>query len=103
MKILALHSNFIEYEPIEKEISDAEDAQKSKVRVDDLVVAFIAVEQEDDDIIASKAVEDIRSWLEKVKCNRLMLYPYAHLSSNLADAKSALRIINAIDSMIKKG
>ncbi len=103
MKILALHSNFIEYEPIEKEISDAEDAQRSKVRVDDLVVAFIAVEKEDDDIIASKAVEEIRSWLEKVKCNRLMLYPYAHLSSNLADAKSALRIINAIDSMLRKG
>jgi threonyl-tRNA synthetase len=103
MKILALHSNFIEYEPIEKEISDAEDAQKGKVRVDDLVVAFIAVEQDDDDIIASKAVEEIRSWLEKVKCNRLMLYPYAHLSSNLADAKSALRIINAIDSMLRKG
>ncbi len=102
MRILALHSNFIEYEPIEKEIMEAEDAQKSKVRVDDLVVAFIAVERYDDDSIVSKTAEEIRSWLERVKCNRLMLYPYAHLSSNLADAKSALKIINAIDSTLRK-
>ncbi len=100
MRILALHSNFIEYEPIEKEIKDAEEAEKVKVRVDDLIVAFIAVERGDDGI-AGKAVEEIRSWLDKVRCNRLMLYPYAHLSSNLADAKDALKVIKDVEDMLK--
>ncbi len=100
MRILALHSNFIEYEPIEKEIEDAEEAEKVKVRLDDLVVAFIAVERGDDGI-TGKAVEEIRSWLDKVRCNRLMLYPYAHLSSNLADAKDALRVIKDVEDMLR--
>lgn len=100
MRILALHSNFIEYEPIEKEIEDAEEAEKVKVRLDDLVVAFIAVERGDDGI-AGKAVEEIRSWLDKVRCNRLMLYPYAHLSSNLADAKDALKVIKDVEDMLR--
>lgn len=100
MKVLILHSNFIEYEPIEKEISEAEEAEKVKVRVDDLVVAFIAVESGDDGI-AGKAVEEIREWLDKVRCNRLMLYPYAHLSSNLADAKDALKVIKDMERMLK--
>ncbi len=100
MKVLTLHSNFIEYEPIEKEISEAEEAEKVKVRVDDLVVAFIAVERGDDGIVG-KAVEEIRLWLDKVRCNRLMLYPYAHLSSNLADAKDALKVIKDVEDMLK--
>ena len=38
-------SDFIEYEPIEKEIWDAEEiVPQSKVRLEDLVVAFVAVE-----------------------------------------------------------
>jgi threonyl-tRNA synthetase len=45
MRLLQLHSDFIEYEPIEKEIRDAEEiVSKSNIRLEDLVVAFIAVE-----------------------------------------------------------
>ena len=53
MQLLQLHSDFIEYEPIQKEIRDAEDVLlKSKVRIEDLVVAFVAVENRDDESIA---------------------------------------------------
>ena len=81
MRLLQLHSDFIEYEPIEKEIKDAEDiASKSRVRIEDLVVAFVAVENGDDESVARTAVEEIKKYLDMVKSSRLLIYPYAHLS-----------------------
>ena len=53
MRMLNLHSDFIEYEPISKEIKDAEEnISQSKVRYEDLVVTFIAVEHGDDESVA---------------------------------------------------
>ncbi|NOJ27955.1 MAG: threonine--tRNA ligase, partial [Nitrososphaera sp.] len=72
MRLLLLHSDFIEYEPIDKEIKTAEDLQsKSKVRLEDLVVAYVAVENEDDQSVASSAVKEITKYLRTVKSDRL--------------------------------
>jgi len=102
MRLLQLHSDFIEYEPIEKEIKDAEDiASKSKVRIEDLVVAFVAVENGDDESVARAAVEEIKKYLDMVKSSRLLVYPYAHLSSNLAPPSVAVGIIISVESFAK--
>ena len=58
MRMLNLHSDFIEYEPISKEIKEAEhNISGSKVRYEDLVVTLIAVENGDDESIAKAAVD----------------------------------------------
>jgi threonyl-tRNA synthetase len=101
MRILALHSDFIEYEPVAKEIDHADDTNRERVRIEDTAVAFIAVEREDDDTVADKAIEELHSWLDKIKCNRVILYPYAHLSDTLADAGKAMAIINGMESRLK--
>ncbi|OLC83974.1 MAG: threonine--tRNA ligase [Thaumarchaeota archaeon 13_1_40CM_3_50_5] len=102
MRLLQLHSDFIEYEPIEKEIKDAEDiASKSRVRIEDLVVAFVAVENGDDESVAKTAVEEIKKYLDMVKSSRLLIYPYAHLSSNLAPPSVAVGIIISVESFAK--
>src|SRR5262245_27157044 len=102
MRLLQLHSDFIEYEPIEKEIRDAEEiASKSKVRIDNLVVAFIAVENGDDESVAKAAVEEIRKYFGTVKSSRLLVYPYAHLSSNLSPPSSAFGIIRSVENFAK--
>ena len=102
MRLLQLHSDFIEYEPIEKEIKDAEDiASKSRVRIEDLVVAFVAVENGDDESVARAAVEEIKKYLDMVKSSRLLIYPYAHLSSDLAPPSVAVGIIIQVESFAK--
>jgi len=102
MRLLQLHSDFIEYEPIEKEIKDAEDiASKSKVRIEDLVVAFVAVENGDDESVAREAAKEIKKYLDMVKSSRLLVYPYAHLSSNLAPPTVAIGIIISVESFAK--
>src|SRR5919106_1207631 len=60
MRLLQLHSDFIEYEPIEKEIRDAEEiVPQSKVRLEDLVVAFVAVENRDDESFAKGSINQV--------------------------------------------
>ena len=100
--MLNLHSDFIEYEPISKEINDAEEnISRAKVHFEDLVVTFIAIEREDDENIARDAVDEIKKYLDTVKSERLLIYPYAHLSSNLASAKYAYELLKFMERMAK--
>jgi threonyl-tRNA synthetase len=102
MRLLQLHSDFIEYEPIEKEIRDAEEiAPRSKVRLEDLVVAFVAVENRDDESVAKMAVDEIKKYLDTVKSSRLLIYPYAHLSSDLAPPALAIDMIKSVEIFAK--
>ena len=104
MRLLQLHSDFIEYEPIAKEINYAaeENVSKSKVRLEDLVVTLIAVEEDDDESTAKTAAEEIKKYLDIVKSKRLLIYPYAHLSSNLAPQKTAAEIIKSVERIAKE-
>lgn len=103
MRLLQLHSDFIEYEPIAKEIRDAEEIKsKAKVRLEDLVVAFVAVESADDENVAKEAAGEITKYLATVKCNRLLVYPYAHLSSDLAPPGVAAGLVRSVEAAAKE-
>jgi len=101
MRILQLHSNYIEYKPIQKEIAIAEETDKETKRLEEVVVLFTAVEEEDDETVACKAIDEVKAFLEKLKVNRILIYPYAHLSSNLAKPSEALKIVRAMEEYAK--
>jgi len=98
MRILQLHADFIEYKPVQKEIPIAEEAEKKPVHLEELVVLFTAVEEGDDKASAQKAIDEVKAFLEKLKVNRILIYPYAHLSSNLAKPTEALKIVKAMEA-----
>ncbi len=102
MRILQLHSNFIVYKPIEKEIAIAEEAEKKETRIEEVVVLFTAIEEGDNVALAQKAINDLRAFLGKQKTNRVLIYPFAHLSSNLSNPSEALKIINAMEAYAKE-
>jgi len=102
MRILQLHSNFIVFKPIQKEIELAEEAEKKEKRIEEVVVLFTAVEEDDDLAVAQRAIDEAHAFLEKLKVNRILIYPYAHLSSNLASPSEALKVIKAMDSYAKQ-
>lgn len=102
MRILQLHSNFIEYKPIQKEIAIAEEAEKKEKRLEEIVVLFTAVEEGDNEVVAKKAIDEVQAFLEKLKVNRILIYPYAHLSSNLAKPENALEIVKVMEAYAKK-
>ena len=97
MRILQLHCDSIEYTPIKKEISVAEDIEPNSVRFDEIVVCFVAIEKDDDESVAQNAISEIKTSMEKLGSKKLLLYPYAHLSANLASPSTALSILKSLE------
>jgi threonyl-tRNA synthetase len=102
LRILQLHSNFIEYEVVEKEIALAEEPDKKRDRLEELAVLFTAVEEGDTADVARKAMENTKASLDKLKVNRILIYPYAHLSSSLAKPADALKVIKEMEKIGKE-
>lgn len=102
LRILQLHSNSIEYTVIKKEVAIAEECEKKKQKLEELAVLFTCVEEGDDETVARKAIEETKSSLEKLKVNRILIYPYAHLSNVLAKSADALKVIKAMERSAKE-
>ena len=98
MRILQLHCDYIEFTPIKKEIKSAEEIDPQSKHLDEVVVAFVAVEDGDNSEVGKKAMNEIAESMKKVGCNKLLLYPYAHLSSKPASPSTALAIIKEMES-----
>lgn len=96
MKVLQLHCDRASYEPVKKEIEYADEAEPRAVELLEVAVAFVAVENGDSEKTAVAAAAAIRESLSKLGCSRLLLYPYAHLSSDLAPPREARKIIDAM-------
>jgi len=98
MRILQLHCDYVEYTPVKKEIKSAEEIDPQSKRLEEVVVAFVAVEESDNTDVAKRAIGEISESMKKVGCAKLLLYPYAHLSSNLASPTTALSLLKEMES-----
>ncbi|RJS71153.1 MAG: threonine--tRNA ligase, partial [Candidatus Syntrophoarchaeum sp. WYZ-LMO15] len=105
MRLLLIHADYLEYE-VKRETGVAEkiDDERRSGRMDDVLAVFIAVEKEDEgnlDRAADDAVSEIREVAEKVNADRIVLYPYAHLSSSLASPDSAIYTLKRMEDILK--
>ena len=104
MKLLLIHSDYIEYEVKNKAISNPEEIILKNDRLEEALTVFIAVEKIDEKspnqtvIDASKEIEKTA---EQLKVKNIMLYPYAHLSSNLGSPKIAKEILVELEYNLK--
>jgi threonyl-tRNA synthetase len=104
MKLLLIHSDFIEYEVKEKAISHPEETKTTKDRLDEALTVFIAVEKIDEKSpqqSVAEASKEISHTAELLKVKNIMLYPYAHLSSELASAKAGKEILIQLEQEVK--
>jgi threonyl-tRNA synthetase len=99
MKLLLIHADYMEYE-VKKKTKFAEEFDRKGERVDEVLVVFTSVEKGDDEGVVQKAVEEIRDVANKVGAERILIYPYAHLSSNLADPETAVRILKLVEASL---
>jgi len=102
MRILQLHSNFVVFVPVAKEIKMAEEAEKKETRIEEVLVLLTAIEEGDDEATAQKAIDEARAFLGKMKVNRILIYPYAHLSNNLAKPPEALKLLKIMETYAKE-
>jgi threonyl-tRNA synthetase len=104
MRLLLMHVDYIEYKTT-KATKYAEDLEglRSEARMEEALVAFIAAERADAvnvDEVALEASNVVRDVAVKVATKRVLLYPYAHLSSELASPDIALAILQKIESLL---
>ncbi len=97
MKLLLIHADYMEYE-VKKKTKIAEDYDKKGERLEEVLVAFVSVEKGDNEEVVKKAAEEIRDVAKKVNAERILIYPYAHLSSNLADAETAIDLLRNLEA-----
>ena len=106
MRILLIHADSFSYEVKEKAIPQPEPLTSNRVKgfFEEALVAFISVEENDElnieEIVdsASKSIIDIA---ERVSAKSIVLYPYAHLSSNLASPKAAINVLIRLEENLR--
>jgi threonyl-tRNA synthetase len=106
MKILSIHSDFVEFAPVSKAIPSAEEAEKGLTKIKDCLVIFSSIEKSDEknwQEIARKAVSEIEDIAKQVKENRIVLYPFVHLSSTPSSPDVALKVLKEAEKLLKEG
>ena len=106
MKILTLHVDYINFKPLKKaikNIADLQESEKKEKKVKESLVILTAVEKGDtvNDSV-KKLVENVEDIAKQVKAKSIVLYPYAHLSSNLASPEIAENILKEVEKELKK-
>jgi len=102
MRCLVTHVDFIEYEPVHKEVSNAEDVEKKVYRLEQLLVIFTAVEEKDNEEKLKKMVSEVLKTVEHLGVRKILIYPFAHLSNQLARPSRALELIKQFEGMLKE-
>ncbi len=97
MKALLLDAQEFSYTPVDKEIDAADEAEKGKSKeYRDVLVAFVAIEKGDSESFFGDVVSDIKEHLAAIGDRKVLLYPYAHLSEDLAPSGEAKKLYGAL-------
>jgi threonyl-tRNA synthetase len=106
MKILSLHVDYINFKPLKKalkSIPDLEEKEKVERKVGESLVILTAVEKGDTiKESVKKLIENVEDIAKQVNAKTIVLYPYAHLSSNLASPEIADGVLKEAEKELKK-
>ncbi|MEI6849600.1 MAG: threonine--tRNA ligase [archaeon] len=105
MRILTLHCDYIKFKPLKNAIKVPEELseeRKKEIVVKDPLVVLTAVEKGDNEEIVKQYIAAIKKTAADVKATRIVLYPYAHLSSNLSNPDIALAYMTEAEKVLEK-
>ena len=103
MRLLLIHSDSMEYEAREK-TRIAEECSLLVDGMEEALTVFAAVEQGDADGIEDvvhQGVSEIVDTADQVKTRNILIYPYAHLSNDLAAPDIAIKVLALIEQGLK--
>ncbi len=105
MKILTIHASHITFKPTKKALKTAPEASEEEKTVKECLVVFSAVEKRDEENIGGivqRYVHEIKDVASQVKAKNIVLYPYAHLSSQLAAPDKAQIVLEEAEKLLQK-
>jgi threonyl-tRNA synthetase len=104
MRVLLIHADHFGYEIKEptKLAEELPPGHAKKHSFKEALVVFSTIESSDDNVaaISEAAATDIAEVFAQVKAQRIILYPYAHLSPNLAPKKLAIEVLKATEAAL---
>ncbi len=105
MRILTVHADFIEVEPIKKAIAEAEKIEKKeKKRYEEVLVVFTAVEESDVDVDGSAhaLADEIEGVATQVKTKNVLIYSLVHLTSKPSKPSIAQSVVVKAEEELRK-
>ncbi len=107
MKILSLHCDYINFKPLKKalkSIPSLSEEQKEGKEIKEPLVVMVAVEKGDKNItkVSKELEKSIKKLSEQLNVKKVVLYPYAHLSSNLGNPDVASGVLDETKKLLEK-
>ncbi len=102
---MVIHAEEFSSRVTEKAVKEAEEAVEQQVSVKNALVVFISVEEGDlsgVDQISVKFVDDVKALVGRLRPSSVVLYPYAHLSRNLARPEEALGVLGVLETRTRE-
>ncbi|MEM2896595.1 MAG: threonine--tRNA ligase [Candidatus Bathyarchaeia archaeon] len=109
MRMLLIHADYFKYEVREKAIEEPEETDESNKTGEqkEVLVAFCTIEgidEKDPEQVSINAAKSIEEVAELVKTKSVFIYPYAHLSKDLASKETAIPVLRSMEELlVKKG
>ena len=98
MRILLVHAKKFSYRvtrrALKKDLVDEEAPKQGDY--ENVLVLFTSIEKDDNEHVVGRAVEEIAKVYGNLKPKSLLVYPFAHLSNNLASPDTALKLLKQL-------
>ncbi len=104
MRILAIHASYIDWTATRK-TKFAEEIEKKDDAMENCVVLFSCVEKQDEvepARVIEAATHEVRKRLDMLKVNRVVVFPFAHLTSTLGKPDIALQILKSLEKSLSE-
>jgi len=105
MKMLLIHSEYLKYKPTAKALKSISETEKKELKFENSLVVFTCAEKDDEKNIkeiAENSIKEIENKMQEVKAKKIIIYPYAHLSSDLAKPYVAEKILKQMEKQLEK-
>jgi len=105
MRFITLHSDYIKFKPMKKALKAIENLSKSdnkEKHIKNPLVVLTAFEKGDTSESIKDLIKEVKLIAKQVKAENIVLYPYAHLSSNLALPETAKKLLEEAHKLLKK-
>lgn len=100
MRALIWHVDEFSYWPVGRESEAAEEVPEGPREFADSIVALVSVEEGDGPAEAERMASEIAGVARQVGCGRVVIYPYAHLSSSLARPREAVSALEELSRRV---
>ncbi|MFB6311486.1 MAG: threonine--tRNA ligase [Salinirussus sp.] len=106
MRLLFIHSDHLEFEAREAVSEDLAEREGVPLdgRMEECVTVFVSVESDDADSVdgvVENAMDELRDVTDQLNTQKVVLYPYAHLSEDLAAPDVATTVMRDLEAALE--